>query len=86
MRLLIFSLVLANAAVMCDADPASAQSPYSYPWCARVGSRNGPISCYYTSYEQCMTTLSGVGGYCYHSPYYRPAAGRGRGRQSSGAR
>jgi hypothetical protein len=72
MRLLILSLVVANAALMSAADPASAQSPYSYPWCARMGTRNGPTSCYFTSREQCMTTLSGIGGYCYESPYYQP--------------
>jgi Protein of unknown function (DUF3551) len=72
MRLLMLSLVIANAALMSAADPASAQSPYSYPWCARMGSRNGPTSCYFTSREQCMTTLSGIGGYCYESPYYQP--------------
>src|ERR1700722_8291911 len=63
MRLLILSLVIANAALMSAAEPASAQSAYSYPWCARMGSRNGPTSCYYTSYQQCLTTLSGIGGY-----------------------
>jgi Protein of unknown function (DUF3551) len=72
MRLLILSLVVANAALMSAADPASAQSPYSYPWCGRMGTRNGPTSCYFTSREQCMTTLSGIGGYCYESPYYQP--------------
>ena len=25
------------------------------------------------SYEQCMTTLSGIGGYCFRSPYYHAA-------------
>jgi hypothetical protein len=41
-----------------------------------LGTRNGPTSCYFASYEQCATTLSGVGGYCYKSPYYQgpPAA------------
>jgi hypothetical protein len=72
MRFLILSLVVASAALMSAADPASAQSAYSYPWCARMGSRNGPTSCYFTSREQCMTTLSGIGGYCYQSPYYQP--------------
>jgi len=73
MRLLMLSLVVANASLMSTTDPAPAQSPYSYPWCARVGSRDGPVSCYFTSRAQCMTTLSGVGGYCYPSPYYQPS-------------
>jgi hypothetical protein len=28
-------------------------------------------SCYFTSYQQCMTTISGIGGYCYQNPSYR---------------
>jgi Protein of unknown function (DUF3551) len=56
--------------------PASAQSPTSYPWCARSAKMDsGGTSCYFTSYRQCMTTLSGLGGYCFQSPYYHgPAA------------
>jgi len=76
-------LLLIATALLGEIQTASAQSPYSYPWCARVGSRNGPTSCYYTSHEQCMTTLSGVGGYCFRSPYYHsaPAAATARGRR-----
>jgi hypothetical protein len=29
------------------------------------------MSCYYTSWEQCRATLSGIGGNCVMSPYYR---------------
>jgi hypothetical protein len=48
--------------------PAAAQSPYSYPWCLRGA--KGSTSCYYNSYRECMTTLSGRGGWCARSPYY----------------
>ena len=70
MRSPIFSLVLVSAALMGAADPASAQSAYSYPWCGQSYAGRGATSCYFTSYQQCMTTLSGIGGYCYQSPYY----------------
>jgi hypothetical protein len=74
MRLLILSLVLANSALMSTTDPVSAQSPYSYPWCSRQTTReSSTTSCYFTSQQQCMTTISGIGGYCYRSPYYHPA-------------
>jgi len=48
-------------------------SPYDYPWCAQYSSRTagGALSCYYTSFNQCMATISGIGGYCIRSPYYR---------------
>jgi hypothetical protein len=51
----------------------TAQSPTSYPWCARYYKEGAPTSCYFASYQQCMTTLSGIGGYCYESPYYHAA-------------
>jgi hypothetical protein len=36
---------------------------------------SGGTSCYFISYRQCMTTLSGLGGYRFQSPYYHgPAA------------
>jgi hypothetical protein len=57
-----------------DIRAASAQSAYSYPWCS-VRSR-GAMSCYYTSWEQCRASLSGIGGNCVNNPYYRPSAPR----------
>ena len=69
MRLLILSVILANAALMSAADVASAQSPTSYPWCSRSADRTSNINCYFTSKEQCMRTISGIGAYCFPSPY-----------------
>jgi len=69
MRLLILSLVLANAALMCATELASAQSPTSYPWCSRTTDRGSNINCYYRSKEECLRTISGIGAYCLPSPY-----------------
>jgi Protein of unknown function (DUF3551) len=81
MRLPILSILLIAAGLAVDIVPAAAQSPTSYPWCARIPKSNGDAtSCYFTSYQQCMTTLSGIGGYCYQSPYYHAAAAKGRPR------
>jgi hypothetical protein len=60
------------AALLGNIRAASAQSAYSYPWCS-VRNR-GAMSCYYTSWEQCRASLSGIGGNCVNSPYYRPSA------------
>ena len=74
MRLPILSLFLVAAALLGEIHAAPAQSPTSYPWCARVYKmESSAISCYFTSREQCMTTLSGIGGHCFESPYYHPA-------------
>jgi hypothetical protein len=65
------------------AAPSSfAQSAYDYPWCALYGSRagGGAQSCYYKTYAQCMATMSGIGGTCIRSPYYRGPEPRGERR------
>jgi uncharacterized protein DUF3551 len=67
----ILLLALAGLAVVSQAHPGAAQSAYDYPWCALRGDRSGAQSCYYTSYRQCMTALSGIGGSCIQSPYQR---------------
>ena len=69
MRLLTASLVVAAALA---AGPAAAQSAYDYPWCGIYTSNQGAggaQSCYYTSYAQCMASMSQL-GYCTESPYY----------------
>jgi hypothetical protein len=75
MRPLILSLVLANAALMGVTDPASAQSPTSYPWCSRSGDRTNTNSCYFKSKEECQRTTAGIGALCFPSPYYRQLPG-----------
>ena len=64
MRLLILSLLLANAVLMGAIDLASAQSPTSYPWCARSGDGTNSNTCYFTSKEECARTSSGIGVFC----------------------
>jgi Protein of unknown function (DUF3551) len=76
MRLPILSLFLIAAALLGEIPAASAQSATSYPWCAKYYKEGSPTSCYYTSYQQCKTTLSGIGGYCFESPYYHAPAAR----------
>jgi Protein of unknown function (DUF3551) len=74
-------LFLIAAGLLGESGAASAQSPTSYPWCARIttsGVDGGgdATSCYFTSREQCMKTISGIGLYCFRSPYYHAAPAR----------
>jgi hypothetical protein len=73
MRLLTLSLFVANVALMTIADPVSAQSPTSYPWCSR-GTKGVPGNCYYASKEQCQRTISGNGAFCIRNPWYRQSS------------
>jgi hypothetical protein len=74
-KLIIALFFVAAAALLGETQSSNAQSAYSYPWCAIYFSGGnfggGSRSCYYTSWEQCMTTMSGIGGNCVQSPYYR---------------
>jgi hypothetical protein len=77
MRMPILSLFLIAAALLGEIQAASAQSATSYPWCARAYKmESSSTSCYFTSRAQCMTTLSGIGGYCFESPYYHAQPAR----------
>jgi hypothetical protein len=73
MRSPVLSLFLIAAALIGGPETTYAQSPESYPWCgARFAISGDSRSCYYTSWEQCMATMSGIGGLCTQSPYYHP--------------
>jgi hypothetical protein len=55
--------------ILATAGDASAQN---YPWCAQYSVRGGARNCGFSTYAQCMATVSGVGGYCEQNAMYRP--------------
>lgn len=67
-----FAAAIIGAAIVGSA-PAQAQN---YPWCAQyaMGDDGGGTNCGFVSYEQCMTTLAGMGGFCNRNTQYRPLA------------
>ena len=70
MRPPMLSLFLIAAAMLGETQAASAQSAYSYPWCAK-SLWGGSIACRYSSYEQCRQC--NYRGICVKSPYYQGA-------------
>jgi len=71
--------------LVCHADRAGAQN---YPWCAQLSVRGGARNCGFVTWEQCMATVRGIGGFCEQNFMYRPPAGdqpvRRKVRRSSG--
>ncbi|MGE5165401.1 MAG: DUF3551 domain-containing protein [Sphingobacteriales bacterium] len=66
--------------------PAHAyERPYDpYRWCAVYSGKGGGASnCGFLTWQQCMDTVSGIGGFCEPNQFYNPrgAAGRPRKRQ-----
>ena len=49
----------------------------NYPWCADYsgGDMGGGTNCGFTTFEQCMATLSGMGGFCNRNTQYVPSPG-----------
>jgi hypothetical protein len=76
-------LPLIAAALSGENLAASAQSANFYPWCAiYYKDGGGTPRCYFASREQCMASISGVGGFCVqnlqYSPRVQPSARRPR--------
>ena len=78
MRLPILILLFIAAAWLSESDAVSAQSARSYPVCAiyyGIDATSTP-SCSFDTRQQCMETISGIGGYCVENQYYHGAADR----------
>lgn len=65
MRLLVLSAAL-FAGLIADIRPSAAE--VIYPWCARYGwsTRN----CGFVSFDQCLMTVRGRGGFCERNALY----------------
>jgi hypothetical protein len=63
--------MLAAAALLAPL-PSYAQEPY--PWCAVYsGSRDGgggATNCGFVTFQQCLDTVRGIGGFCERNPMY----------------
>jgi len=51
--------------------PRPAVAGYNLPWCATYYDSN-VVACSFTSFEQCMASVSGVGGLCTQNILYPP--------------
>jgi hypothetical protein len=64
--------------VVLSLSPTAARAGANGSWCANYGTGHaGAINCSYTSFEQCLATVSGIYGFCTPNPY--PGTGYGRG-------
>jgi len=67
---ILFALTIAIAAI---ATGSGAQAQ-NYPWCAHYDKGDGGMNCGFTSFQQCLTDLSGLGGFCEQNNTYIPPA------------
>lgn len=67
-KYLYAAVVLACAWTAIPVTPAAAA--IEYPWCAQYGWRGGR-NCGFSTYRQCMATVSGIGGSCERNQFYQ---------------
>jgi hypothetical protein len=47
----------------------------NYPWCAVYDTGAAAQNCGFVSFDQCMATVRGIGGFCQRNDWYRPPSG-----------
>src|SRR5262249_4025031 len=47
----------------------------NYPWCAHLGTGFESTNCGFTTFQQCMDTVSGIGGFCQPNTEYQVSSG-----------
>jgi hypothetical protein len=75
MRMILIAAAIAGAASVLPANEANAQ--YA-PWCAFY-SRGAGSNCGFYTFQQCLATVSGIGGVCQPNPFIPYAAAPGPG-------
>ncbi len=83
MQKLIYTVGVLGIALLAQAGTVQpAAAAIIYPWCAHYGGRmGGAPSCGFVTREQCLATISGMGGYCEMNPFYNPPPRVSRGRR-----
>jgi hypothetical protein len=70
---LLVTLACSSSAWAAPRDP--------YPWCAVYGgSWSGASNCGFKTLQQCMATVSGIGGSCEPNQFYNPGRSGRRGK------
>jgi hypothetical protein len=71
MKTSIFVLGLLVAAI---AIAPRAQAQSNYPWCSIYGSGFSGTNCGFTTFEQCLENVRGIGGFCQQNDWYHSSA------------
>ena len=70
MRILLFLLAI----LAMTAGIGTRAQAQNYPWCATYDVGDAAYNCGFVSREQCMASVSGVGGLCQPNTLYQPPA------------
>ncbi len=64
------ALTAATVIVAVNSFATVSKAEIEYPWCAQYG-RDGGRNCGFVTLEQCMATVSGIGGFCERNSFYK---------------
>ncbi|MGY4628285.1 DUF3551 domain-containing protein [Bradyrhizobium sp. USDA 4486] len=70
MRKTQLALLTLGATVLAGFVTAAPAAARDYPWCAQGGEYDYPGECAYSSYEQCLASVSGRLLYCDRNPRF----------------
>lgn len=66
-------LLLLGIIFVATATNSRAEAQY-YPWCAIYSGLGSGASCGYTTFEQCVAEVRGLGGFCEQNPQPAPSS------------
>jgi hypothetical protein len=70
------ALLIAIGILLAVGAPGSRALAQNYPWCAYISTGDGnATNCGFVTREQCMATISGMGGHCEPNNTYVPPQG-----------
>jgi hypothetical protein len=69
MRTMLFAVATLVAALIGDVRPSEARA--WYPWCAQYADQSNITQCLFSTFDQCLATVRGIGGSCVQN--WRPA-------------
>jgi uncharacterized protein DUF3551 len=76
LKLVLFGAVTLAAIASLPIFSTPARAEIEYPWCAQYSGADmgGGRNCGFVSYEQCMQTIRGMGGFCEPNLFYPGSA------------
>ena len=60
----------ALAALIAGLMTAPSAQAREYPWCAIYAGNSGVQNCGFVTFQQCLATIRGMGGFCQRNPLY----------------
>jgi len=72
MRMLYAAAFVVTAILVLATSAKPSSAMVIYPWCAHYRGRMDGVNCGFTSFQQCLLTLAGNGGFCTANAWYTP--------------